>query len=742
MNIVVVEDCPEVLGQTLELLSTLPGVRVIGSAKGAAQAVELVQRCNPDLLLLDLSLSFGSSGREVLRQVRSGARCPRVVILSQHPADSHRQPCLEAGADAFIEKASALQELPALISAWMPPLPINEADRLHALQQLQILDSPPEADFDAIVRLACTLSNSPMATISLVDSERQWFKSRLGLAATETSRSVAFCAWTICGSEPLEIEDALLDPRFANNPLVRGEPGIRYYLGLPLVLSDGETLGTLCVFDRVPRRLDGACLESLRVLARSVVAELELRRRVLRLEREIVWRQQTERNLVQLATRDSLTRLPNRAALIDRLQQATALARRRGDPLALLFLDLDRFKWVNDSLGHAAGDALLREAATRLRACLREADTVARLGGDEFALLLPGVAHEGEVEAIAQQVIAAVSLPVMLEGHQVQIGCSIGAAIFPQHGEHEEVLLRHADLAMYAAKQSGSDRFCLYAESMSQRAIERMTLESELRAGIEGGQLRLWYQPQICLANYRLSGLEALVRWQHPKLGLLPPDRFVPVAEDCGAIWALGLKVLDLAVGQLASWDAQGLVLPRMAVNVSAAQLREELPAALSEILARHGIAANRLELELTETALAADGPAVIGLLQRLQAMGATVAIDDFGVGYSSLALLRRLSISTLKIDRSFVTEVDSNGQDAAIVEAIVAMARSLGLRTVAEGVETPTHNVALRVMGCDHAQGYLYSRPMAPDAVEVLLERGVLRPNPANAYSVRGTQI
>lgn len=711
MNIVLVEDSGLVVENLVAVLEHLPGIRVIGQARGEDEAVALITEQRPDAVLLDLALSPGS-GLNVLKRLRGGGLPVRVLVLTNQPADPYRQLCMDAGADGFFEKCSDLNELLALLASWMPPLPVNEPARLRALKRLQILDTPEEEVFSAIIRLTAAVVGAPMALISLVDARRQWFKARVGLDVCETSRTTAFCAHAIVRAELFEVEDARLDERFAANPLVRGEPGIRFYAGMPLVLPGGEAIGTLCVIDRVPRRLDATQRMAMEVLAHNVVTELELRQRIVELEAEVSRRLEAEARIMHLATRDPLTQLPNRAALMDRLHQGLKTAKRDHTQLAVMFLDLDRFKWINDTLGHDTGDKLLQTMASRLTQVLRESDTVARLGGDEFAIILPALHTVEEAERIAQKILATVLNPLDLHGHNVQVGCSIGMAIYPAQGDCEETLLRHADLSMYQAKELGGNQYQLFSERMNVRAVERMTLESELRAAIETGQLALHYQPQVRLADHALTGMEALVRWNHPRLGLLSPDRFIPLAEDTGLIWPLGLAVLDMAVAQIAAWVQQGLDVPRVAVNVSPAQLRDGLTEAVADTLARHGVAADRLELELTESALTADGPAVLGLLQSLRDMGLAIAVDDFGVGYSSLALLRRLPITTLKIDRSFVSELASNPQDVAIVEAVITMANSMGLRTVAEGVEEQAQNVALRVLGCDDAQGFLYSRP------------------------------
>lgn len=724
MRVVVVEDSSLVLENLLALLAGQPDLTVVGHARGEDEALALIADSEPDVVLLDLGLSPGS-GLNVLKRMRADGRAARVLVLSNQPAEPYRQICLAAGADGFFEKTGDLDDMLFQLASWMPPLPVNEQPRLRALHRLNILDTPEEEVFDTITRLAAALVETPIALISLVDARRQWFKARVGIQLCESSRETSFCAHAIVKGALFEIEDARQDERFADNPLVRGGLGIRFYAGMPLVLPGGEAIGTLCVIDRVPRRLDATQRMALEVLARNVVTELELRQRIYELEAEVTRRREAEIRIMHLATRDPLTNLPNRAALMDRLHQGIMTAARDHTQLGVLFLDLDNFKLINDTLGHDVGDALLQGVAERLIGDLRQSDTVARLGGDEFAIILPALHHPDEAMQIAQKIIASVSRPMILLAHRLQVSCSIGLAIYPVQGDSEESLLRHADLSMYQAKELGGNQCQLFSELMNVRAMERMTLESELRLAIERGELELYYQPQVRLNDQFLTGLEALVRWNHPRLGLLSPDRFIPLAEDTGLIWDLGLNVLDMALAQIATWSRQGLKVPRVAVNVSPAQLRDGLAEAVASALNKHGVTSDRLELELTESALTSDGPAVLGLLQSLRDMGLAIAVDDFGVGYSSLALLRRLPITTLKIDRSFVAELASNQQDVAIVEAVITMANSMGLRTVAEGVEEDAQNIALRVLGCDDGQGYLYSRPAATSMATSWLDAG-----------------
>lgn len=723
MNIVVVEDSDQVYDNFVRLLATRPGYRIVGRARSEDEAVDLIRTAQPDVALVDLGLESGN-GLNVVRRVRADGNGVRLLVLTNQPEALYKNASLEAGANGYFDKTEGLDALFKRLDAWQPPVGVNEDERLRVLHGLHILDTPPEAVFDNLAQTAAKLTGVPMALVSLVDADRQWFKARVGIEAQESSRALSFCAHAIQGKELMEVEDAALDSRFSDHPLVAGKPGIRFYAGMPLTLPGGESVGTLCVIDTVPRHLDAGQRDALAVLAHSVVTEMELRRRVGELEAEVHRRIEAEMRIMHLATRDPLTGLPNRAALMDRLALALRGAVREQSELVVMFMDLDRFKLINDTLGHDIGDALLQRVAERLVHVLRDSDTVARLGGDEFAFILPLKNGPEDARRVADKLIEAVQMPMHLNGRTVQVGCSIGMALYPLHGSTEESLLRHADLAMYQAKTLGGNRYCEYAEHMDANAVERMTLESELRQAIDTGELELYYQPQVALRDGGLIGLEALVRWNHPRLGLLTPDRFIPLAEESGLIWPLGLYVLDRALAQLADWRERGFTLPRIAVNVSPAQLRETLLDSVVDALRFHDVPPRLLELELTESAITSDGPAVLELLHRLRDLGLGIAIDDFGVGYSSLALLRRLPIDTLKIDRSFVAEVASNPQDVAIVEAILTMARSMSLRTIAEGVEVEPQHVALRVLGCEYAQGFHYDKPMPVAQAETWLTR------------------
>jgi diguanylate cyclase (GGDEF)-like protein/PAS domain S-box-containing protein len=432
---------------------------------------------------------------------------------------------------------------------------------------------------------------------------------------------------------------------------------------------------------------------------------------------DISERKRAEEQLTQLAQFDTLTGLPNRALLKDRLGQAISRAHREQWCTALLFLDLDRFKEINDTLGHAAGDEVLRELAQRLRACLREGDTVARLGGDEFTAILEDAGSLEQVKMLAGKVLEVFAQPVRVREQDFFVSASIGVAVYPEGGRDVESLLKHADTAMYHAKSEGRNNFQLYAPDMSSRASERMTLEGGLRQALERGELLLHYQPIIDLRSGEAVEAEALLRWRHPTRGVLPPMEFIGIAEQSGLIVPIGEWVLREACRQAAHWRATGLPPVRIAVNLSARQFRKNgLAAVLGECLRAAGLKGDALSLEITESLLMENPEGSRRVLGEMKEMGVRIALDDFGTGYSSLAYLRHFPLDTVKIDRSFVRDLDRNPEDASIVKAMIDLAHNLQLSLTAEGVETQAQLGFLREQGCDHAQGYFFSRPVPAD--------------------------
>ncbi len=437
---------------------------------------------------------------------------------------------------------------------------------------------------------------------------------------------------------------------------------------------------------------------------------------------DITERKLAEQRIEELATRDVLTQLPNRRLLMDRLSQGILAAQRDSELLGVLFIDLDRFKTINDSLGHAIGDRLLKQVAQRLTELMRRGDTLARLGGDEFVVVLANLRAAEHAGLIAQKIIAALSAPFLIDGRTLNSSASVGISIFPNDSVEGATLIRNADMAMYFAKEHGRHNYQFFSPEMNARAMEKLAMENTLRNALARGEFELHYHPKFDLKNHmRLTGMEALVRWRHPELGLIGPNRFIPVCEETGLIAPLGEWVLNEACRQAKAWaarlDEQGGL--TMAVNLSVGQLSKGLARTVHDTLTRTGLPAHMLELEITESMLMKSIGENVDILRQLSDLGVAIAIDDFGTGYSSLAYLRRLHVDTLKIDQSFVRDVDTNLDDAAIVEAIVALGHSLKLTVVAEGVETELQRDMLEKLDCDQCQGFLFGEPLPPAEFE-----------------------
>ena len=441
---------------------------------------------------------------------------------------------------------------------------------------------------------------------------------------------------------------------------------------------------------------------------------------------DITDRKVAEDRVQYLAYYDALTGLPNRALLQDRLAKALASARRRKDRVALLFLDLDRFKDINDSLGHSVGDLLLQEVAERLKKWSREQDTVARVGGDEFVIVLTAAKDGADAAVAAERLVHAMSAAIVVQGRTLSVGCSLGISIFPEHGADSETLIKNADAAMYCAKENGGHNFRFFTDDMNAQAVERLTLENGLRLALDKKELFLVYQPQMNIATGKIIGLEALLRWQHPTLGLVPPDKFIRIAENCGLIMPIGEWVLMTACSQARKWQDEGLPALSVAVNVSAVQFRQEgFCETIRRVLQETRLAPPYLELELTESLLLTNADVTHSVIRELKEMGITLAIDDFGTGYSSFSYLRQFRVSKLKIDQLFIRDVATNPDDAAITAAIISMAKSLHLKVIAEGVEDEAQMSFLRAHQCDEIQGYYFSKPLAVDKVADKLRGG-----------------
>jgi diguanylate cyclase (GGDEF)-like protein/PAS domain S-box-containing protein len=427
------------------------------------------------------------------------------------------------------------------------------------------------------------------------------------------------------------------------------------------------------------------------------------------------------------AQHDVVTNLPNRLLLNDRISQSIALARRQNRPIAVIFLDLDRFKYINDSLGHAIGDQLLQSVSKRLLASVRGSDTVSRQGGDEFVILLSEIAYPEDAATSANKILHSLSAPHSIEGQDLHIDGSIGISVYPEDGADAETLIKNADTAMYHAKENGRNNFQFFKVEMNAKAVERQSLEGSLRRALERKEFLLHYQPKVNLETGEITGVEALIRWRQPDRGLVPPSQFVPIAEDCGLIIQIGRWVLREACRQARAWQRAGLPLVPITVNVSAVEFRDKgFVESVRTTLAETGLEARYLGLELTEGVLMEDAESTAAVLQELKVMGVHLAVDDFGTGYSSLSYLRQFPIDVLKIDQSFVNQITADPDDSSIVSAIINMGKSLKHLVVAEGIETQEQRAYLQGQSCAEGQGYLFSRPLAAAQFAQLLQIGI----------------
>jgi diguanylate cyclase (GGDEF)-like protein len=450
-------------------------------------------------------------------------------------------------------------------------------------------------------------------------------------------------------------------------------------------------------------------------------------------------RKRLQDRIKQIAFFDALTALPNRMLLHERLEHAIARQRRDGHQLAVLFMDLDRFKIINDSLGHEAGDVLLRHVAERLRRQVREGDTVSRMGGDEFVVLVENFEHIAAVSNLAERLVEQVSAPYVLESKDCHVTASIGISVFPVDGKDSQSLLKMADMAMYRAKDLGRNNYQYYSPSMNIHTLERLEFESDLRHALERGELVLYYQPKVNIASGRITGTEALLRWKNPQRGLVAPMDFIPLAEETGLIGPIGEWVLASACARNKAWQDQGLTTLRIAVNLSARQFADPmLLPRLTGIIQASGLDPSTLELEITESMVMSHGENAVEVLESLKSTGVHITIDDFGTGYSSLAYLKRFPIDSIKIDRSFIRDIPGDSGGANITRAVVALAHSLKLQVVAEGVETEAQLAFLRALHCDEFQGFYLCQPLPEAEVDAVLTRNRLHAPGAKAERVR----
>lgn len=613
-----------------------------------------------------------------------------------------------------------------------PPLP-SETERLRALSEYGLDARRALPSLDPVVRIASRMFNMPVSAINMIGSDHVFFAASTGFEEMDMRRDVSFCAHAVLQDDVMVVPDARLDDRFHDNPLVCGAARIRFYAGVPLNSPEGHPLGALCVIDTEPHTdFSDEDKDRLRELARMASDRLELRRVEVNAERarKISDLASVERQTHLAAPRagadpapmrhdddarkftgfDPLTGLANRGVFYRRVEEVLA----RPSPAAILMLDLDGFKDINDTLGHAIGDAILRELAARLERTADPCDTVARLGSDEFAILQQDAGDLTQATELAQLALARIAEPFHIGGQELRLTASCGMAIAPLHAHEALELVGNADLALVKAKAVGRGRVSVFAPNLRLEAVARRLYGMELHRAVAKGEFLLFYQPQIHLATGALTGAEALLRWRHPQLGLLAPGVFLPSLESGPLAATVGSWVLNEACSQAAFWRRSGLHDFRIAVNLFGAQFREgDLAAEVAQTLDRHGLPPEALELEITENIVLNHDAAVLEMLQRLRAQGVGISFDDFGTGYASLSLLKTHPITRIKIDRSFVSGMLDSNRDATVIRAIVDVARSFDLNTIAEGIETDAQRERLLAEHCEEGQGYLFGRPL-----------------------------
>jgi len=581
-----------------------------------------------------------------------------------------------------------------------------ERDRLRALEMIATR-KPLDQILDQLTQMVERQYPGTMAAVSLLRDDRLYIASgaRLpegfvqGMKGVRIGPTAGSCGAAAYWTQPVFAGDISSDPLWDEHRELAMAHQLYSCWSAPILAGNGKALGTFAVYQKKPARPDRAQVALLQMASGSAAIAIEQR--------------QLTDQLAYQAHHDTLTTLPNRLLFQERLRQAIIQARRAGTMVALLYLDLDRFKLVNDTLGHAGGDTLLRQVAARLRGCLRETDTLARMSGDEFTIIATGIKNPQHASLIAETVQKALRDPFPAESQEVYVTASVGISVYPRDAMDADTLQRNADNAMYRAKSRGKNRFEYFIPEMSDSLFHRVEVETCLRRALERGEFAVHYQPQFDLQNGRMVGQEALLRWNNSKLGSVPPDQFIPIAEENGLIVPIGTWVLEQACRQTADWRENGYPLRGVAVNVSAVQFnRSDFVDTVGTVLAGAGLDPSFLELELTESLVIRDVRESARKMQQLRDLGVQISVDDFGKGYSSLSYLQRLPIDILKLDRSFVEEFKNSSGNTSLVQGIVSLAHGLGIRVTAEGVETEQQLELVHHSGCDKVQGFLLGRP------------------------------
>ena len=692
-TVLIVEDNPGDARLLSEMFKEVSQKTDLSFVQSLSEAEKHLAIHTVDIILLDLGLP-DAQGVEVVRRVRAAAPHIPLVVLTGMDDQTMAMQALHEGAEDYLLKDQ-----------------IDPHGLLRALRYAVQRKIMEEALFVEKERAQVTLNSIGDAVICTDISGNITFLNLVAEKMTQWSLNEAMGRPM---AEVFKILDGITRETVPNpmaEAVLRNQAG-HLPLNCLLIQRDGSEVpiedSAAPIHDRGGKAIGAV------IVFRDVSAARE-----------------TALQITHSAEHDFLTGLPNRMLLNDRIGQAIAMAPRHRKQVAILFLDLDGFKHINDSLGHPIGDKLLQSIAKRLVDCVRRSDTVSRQGGDEFVVLLSEAEQWEDAAVIARKILQAVAETHSIDDRDLHITTSIGVSVFPDDGRDAETLIKNADTAMYQAKEHGRQNFQFFKPEMNVRAVERQSIEESLRHAIERQEFVLHYQPIIDLKTYKITGAEALIRWSHPTRGLISPAQFIPIAEDSGLIVPIGIWVLREACRQAEVWRAEGLPLTSMAVNVSARELRsftflEGLCATLDET----GMNPKFLDLELTESVLMTQVAATASVLQVLREKGVQVSVDDFGTGYSSLSYLRKFPIDALKIDQSFVRQITTEGDDASLVTAVINMARSLKLRVIAEGVETLEELTFLQSQLCDEAQGYYFSRPVLPQEFAELLRTGVLEPS------------
>ncbi len=692
LRALIVDDEPRYLNSTRLLIAQHFGS--VDTAATGREAYRLLEHNAYDIVLLDLMLP-DASGHDIMRAIRARRPDTLVIVVSGDAAIEAAIEALRAGAYDFLRKPYEAEELTKTLRNALRQLELHRDNR-HFQQRLQ--------QSEHWHRLLVNLSPDIIYTLDAAGRFTYLNESVEGLLGYCRDELLGQPWTAIVPEEDVEGARHRMDERRTGERATRNaELRFRRKSAGPEAAHAAVELSALGLYRDGP---DGGA----EFLGSYGVA------------RDVSARKEAEATVRFQAYHDLLTGLPNRALFRERLSQALIQARRDGRMLAVMFLDLDRFKVVNDTLGHLVGDKLLQAVSQRVGRCLREGDTLARIGGDEFLLLLPSIRSRESAALIARKILAALDAPFHIEGHELFVTTSIGIAVHPDDGDALETLIKHADLAMYHAKDHGRDGYRFFLPDLNALMDGRLRLENDLRRALQRGEFEVYYQPQVSIADRRIVGMEALVRWHHPDKGMVLPADFIALAEDTGLIAPIGESVMQLACRQASLWQGMGLSSVSLAVNLSARQL--EQPRFVEQFTAT--LQANRLPegaiaIEITESTLMRDLDGAVAKLKRLCDLGVEISIDDFGTGYSSLSYLKKLPIHTIKIDRSFVHDLDSDG--STIVAGIAAMTKGLKLNLVAEGVETRAQLDYLASVGCDAYQGFLFSQPLSAAQATPLLQ-------------------